>query len=768
MENKWKLFSKLFTVAALLLVAAALYIFFNGVFQPGKILFGSDFLTIYLPFRIFADSMFHNFHQLPLWMPHLFFGFPLIASSSLLYYYPTDLIFMLLNLPPQFMGTFDVALHMAVAFFGMFLFLRQLGIRKEAAFFSSFAFMLSGFMVSYINVGHWNNIKAGALIPFVFYFVLRGADNKKLLPFLNAAIFLALQILATGMQIMAYTLFGALLLAVYRIFSEKEASYRGRLIIYIATALLFTFLFSALQLVESIPYTDFSWRGDFNYQAFISWSLHPLESLTLILPNLFGFTGDTYYGAMNFNMTTYYFGGLSLITASFAFFRGKSRGTAIFAACAAALFLILSWGGFTPVYGIFYHVPVFKQFRTPSRFMYIFTFFMCMLSAIGLENIMAAAEQKQKELPPYFKIAAAAFAVFSVILIIISVTGLEPLVSSIYRGFKNATAPARVISLVEPLLTQDIIFFAAAAALFFATAFLLLKGKVKNFAAAALVLAAFNLVDMHRIDKKFIFFVDYGNFVPAVDPMVSAIKNDNDLVRSTDFAFDWGAPNRNIYYDMEGLNGMHGLMPGKFVKMKNDGVFNFLGNDRYFNVKYYITKQELNVKGLAKIYDDGRKVFMDSACAPRFDFNDRVIKLPGDAEIYNLMKSGTFDYKTVLVKDDVALTPSDALLSYKIGLTMYSPNRIKMRLTCSKDGILVIKNGYYPAWKVKVDKRPERIYNVDYCFMGIPVKAGEHDLDIYYGSGGFYAGLMLTLLGLAGYVAVFILERRKKEKVVKK
>jgi hypothetical protein len=641
--------------------------------------------------------------------------------------------------------------------------LKEAGVRKEAAFFSSTAFMLSGFMVSYIEVGHWNNLKAGALIPFVFYFILRGIDKKKVLPFLNAAVFMALQILATGMQIMAYTLLGALLLAAYRVFSEKEMKAKAEITLYIGVAVLFTFLFSALQLIPSIPYTDFSWRGDFNYQAFISWSLHPLESLALIMPHLFGFIAGTYYGAMNFNMTTYYLGTMSFMFIPFAFLKGKLRGTAIFTASATLFFLVLSWGGFTPLYSIFYHVPVFRQFRTPSRFMYIFTFFICALSAIGFDNIFAVAqENKEKKTPHYFIITAVSLVFVSFLLLLTVGAASGPVISSIYGFFKKTPAPQQVINIISPWIMRDAVFFMFSTIIFLALTYLLLKGRIKNFAAVALVFAAYNFADMQGIDSKFINFVNYNTMLPFVDPISSVIKKDNDIFRMTDFSFDWGSPNRNIYYDIEGLNGMHGLMPGKFVTMKNDGVFNFLNNDRYFNVKYYVTRQDINVKGFVKVFDDGRKVYMDPSYAPRFDFTDRLTKLPGDAEIYNLIKSGNFDFKSVLIKDDIELPYSAVPLSYKIGLLMYSPNRIKMRVTCSKDGMLVVKNSWYPDWKVKVDNKTGKIYNVDYCFMGIPLAAGTHDVDIYYSMGSFYTGLLLTLLGLAGYFTVFFMEKRKK------
>ncbi len=755
--------NRIFIAVGGFFLAAALFILFNGALNPGSILFGSDFINIYLPFSIFAGNMFHYYHQLPLWMPHLFFGFPLIASSSLIYYYPTDFIFMLLNLPPQYMGTFDIVLHMLAAFAGMFLFLRETGIRKEASFFSAFTIMISGYIVSYIYVGHWNNIKAGALIPFVFYFIQRGLNKKKLVPFLNAAIFMALQILATGMQIMAYTMMGVMCLIAYRFFMEKEARGKINVAMYFALAIIFTLLFSSLQLAPSIPYTDFSWRGNFSYDSFISWSLHPAESLTLILPHLFGFINGTYYGAMPFNMTGYYFGAITMFLAIPAFLPGRHRNFAIFSAASALVFLVLSWGGFTPVYCIFYHIPVFKQFRTPSRFMCMATFFICVLSAIGLDNIFTAAqERKGKDIAPYFKITAAIGGLISLIFVIIVLSDSDGVVSFIYRVFKNGPAPAGVISIVAPAIIRDAAFFSAGFALLCAVTVLLLKGGLKNFLAAALVLTAFNFIDIQRIDSKFINFADYNSIVPAVDPIASVIKKDNGLFRMTDFSFDWGSPNKNIYYDIEGLNGIHGLIPEKFVKMRNDGVFNFLNNDRYFNVKYYVTKQDINVKGFEKVFDDGRKVYMDPSYAPRFDFTDRLTKLPDAAGIYNLIKSGNFDFKSVLIKDDIELPYSAVPLSYKIGLSIYSPNRIKMRVECSKDGMLVVKNSWYPDWKVKVDNKAGKIYNVDYCFMGIPLTAGTHDVDIYYSMGGFYAGLLLTLLGLAGYFTIFFIERRKK------
>ena len=124
------------------------------------------------------------------------------------------------------------------------------------------------------------------------------------------------------------------------------------------------------------------------------------------------------------------------------------------------------------------------------------------------------------------------------------------------------------------------------------------------------------------------------------------------------------------------------------------------------------------------------------------------------------MKSGAWDFKGAMVKEDVDWMPSPAPLSYQIGLKSYTPNRIRMTVEAGKDGMLIVKNSYYPEWKVKVDKKPGKIYNVNYAFMGIPVKQGTHEIDLYYSRSGFYAGLLLTLAGAILWLLFYFKERK--------
>ena len=101
-------------------------IMFKGAFSQGKFLFGHDAVNIYLPFRVFAKDIFFQYGQMPVWMPNIFMGIPLIASSSLLYFYPTNLLFMILPFPLEQTLTVDIIIHMFVAGWGTYLFLKKI------------------------------------------------------------------------------------------------------------------------------------------------------------------------------------------------------------------------------------------------------------------------------------------------------------------------------------------------------------------------------------------------------------------------------------------------------------------------------------------------------------------------------------------------------------------------------------------------------------------------------------------------------------------
>ncbi|HPD18922.1 MAG TPA: hypothetical protein PLF61_04590, partial [Candidatus Goldiibacteriota bacterium] len=213
-------------IVLFLMFVAGIFILFKEAIINGKMVFGHDAINIYIAFNEFARNVVHNYHCLPSWIPDIYFGMPMIASSSLLFFYPTDLIFILLNVPYHKVYTLDIIIHLFIAGWGMYLYLRSINLSRLTSYFGSSVIMMSGFILSYVYAGHINNVKAACLIPFAFYFIHRAFFGKKTKYILVAAFVLSLQMLATGMQIMAYTILGIFFYLVYFFVTEKNRDVR--------------------------------------------------------------------------------------------------------------------------------------------------------------------------------------------------------------------------------------------------------------------------------------------------------------------------------------------------------------------------------------------------------------------------------------------------------------------------------------------------------------------------------------------------------------
>jgi hypothetical protein len=87
-----------------------------------------------------------------------------------------------------------------------------------------------------------------------------------------------------------------------------------------------------------------------------------------------------------------------------------------------------------------------------------------------------------------------------------------------------------------------------------------------------------------------------------------------------------------------------------------------------------------------------------------------------------------------------------------------SPQHVRVVVTSSDPGILVVRNAFDDNWRASVDGRSARVLRVDYLLQGVAVPAGSHVVDLTYHDTAIGVGLAvsalgwLTLLGFAGWV----------------
>jgi hypothetical protein len=753
--------------------AAMMLILLWGGWGRNRFLFGADTFTQHLPFFLFAKKVWTLYHELPLWMPDIFMGMPAIDSANLIYFYPTNLLYVLLPVPVEQVYVIDLVIHMAAAAFGMYLLLKRHRIRPQAAFFGALVYMFSGPLVTYAYNGHWLDIKALAMAPYVLYFLNMGIEKKRFFFFLTAGLFMALQFLATGMQVGAYTYIAAVVYGAYLLYEKKAGKDE-----IISCAAMFgaasaaAALFSAPQFFPAQDYMKYSWRKYFSYGEFTNISLPPAETLTLLLPQFFGLKDQMYWGELQGMSMSYYCGLAPFLLAFFAFFSAKYRKDAIFFLCLGILFTILSYGGHTPLYKLLYYVPVFNKFRNPARAMSMIPLVLSFMAAAGLNSLVFDGQDTgDKERNKRALILTAKWlGAVAVVLIILTASEnvLKGIVSGLFvvtRGTDyNVTMPPGADAALAALIRQDALFFIVTGGLFLVLVYARLAGKIKSLTVFILLLACLQFADIYRIERQFISYKTIKE-VAGDDPAAGYIMKSGGIFRSADLNFAW-YPNRSMYYGLESFMGFHGIIMDKMYNLLGSNAYTHINILRLFNIRYYLDTgypEEYKQWGLKKVIDGPVKLFEDRNYLPRAFFTSRIRSMKNDDEILSYMEGPRFNPMEVLTKDDIKLAGNQAKGVASVEITEYMPNRIRITAKSNKEGVLVLSNMYYPRWKVMVDKKPGKIYNVDYALSGVRLSAGEHELDFYYDRGFIIACIGVMAAAFLAYLAVFYFEFRRKK-----
>jgi hypothetical protein len=96
-------------------------------------------------------------------------------------------------------------------------------------------------------------------------------------------------------------------------------------------------------------------------------------------------------------------------------------------------------------------------------------------------------------------------------------------------------------------------------------------------------------------------------------------------------------------------------------------------------------------------------------------------------------------------------------------IVRYENERVEVRTSTRRPGLLVLTDSFYPGWKATVDGRDAPVHRVDYLVRGVPLPAGEHTVRFRYEPASWRAGWIISLVALVavlGAVAVGLRRRR--------
>ena len=90
-----------------------------------------------------------------------------------------------------------------------------------------------------------------------------------------------------------------------------------------------------------------------------------------------------------------------------------------------------------------------------------------------------------------------------------------------------------------------------------------------------------------------------------------------------------------------------------------------------------------------------------------------------------------------------------------------STERVSGKITLDKAKILCLTIPYSTGWTAYVDGNKTKIYQANSMYIGLPLEAGTHEIELVYKTPGAQAGTGITEVGVALCIMLFVARRKK-------
>ncbi len=380
---------------AAVLLALLILLFFHKLAFSNLILARGDTFLYFYPYWAMASAALRA-GQLPLWNPHIFMGVPFLANSQAGFFYPLNWPLWLL-LPVPYAASATILIHLMIGGWGAMLAGRRLlALAWPAAFLSSLAFVLGGYLTA--QVEHLNQLQGLAWLPWLFVVLAPLASTAApqrstlLRCIVGVACLFALQLLAGHTQT---AFISGTAVTLWLLFLAARRSHRRQLISRASLVLigggLLSLLLAAVQLLPTLELTQLSSRqGGLSFNEVLSFSWHPLHLARAILPA---------YDQSLFSEYVAFLPLTVLVLALIGAWRWRGQPLIATFVLLTIVGLVLALGRFTPLYWLLARLPGFNLFRVPARWLILYAFSAAMLAGSGLQILFyqAIASEKWEE-----------------------------------------------------------------------------------------------------------------------------------------------------------------------------------------------------------------------------------------------------------------------------------------------------------------------------------------------------------------------------------
>lgn len=674
---------------------------------------------------------------------------------------------------------------------GFYIFLLSLGCKNWLSIIGAVAYAFASYNIIIIDAGHVNKGLVMATMAPVIGGIILCYRRKYLWGIVVTLIFTGLNIYWNHQQISYYLLLVILILAiVYFVYAFREHTLKD---FFKSSAVLL--VVAALALAPSVgtllstgDYAKESMRGgavlqnnpqgqkessglDIDYAY--SWSYGRGETMTLLIPNFYGASSHynigqksdiyrtlgpsgqadqfvryapMYWGDQPFTSGPVYAGAIIcfLFLLGLLIVKGPEKWWLL---AGTIISVILAWGRHFPVINdfLFYHLPLYNKFRTPSMALVIAGVTMVALAILALKKIIEDTEDRKKYIRPLYTAGG--------------ITGGLCLLFALFGGgLMSFSSPAdaayqdypqligAIVADRQHMLTMDA---------WRSFAFILLSGGAlwlyirKSLPVGRLLIITGVLIflDLWMVDKR---FLNFDSFVPKKQA-AAMVPTPQDLQILQDKDPNYRVMNLTTSTFNESTTSyfhksIGGYSPAK-LRRYQDIIDYYLAQGVNMNIL-----NMLNTRYLIVPTQQGAQVQKNPGALGNVWFVDELqwVNSP-DEEIaalkeFNPVQTAVIDVEW---KDKLsnpgALQPRDS--NALIRLADYvNPGYLVYESSSAQAHLAVFSEIFYKTWKAYIDGKEVPLVRVNYILRGLEIPAGDHKIEFKCVDEVFLEGARLSLI----------------------
>ncbi|MEZ0334448.1 MAG: hypothetical protein ACAI18_10595, partial [Gemmatimonadales bacterium] len=578
------------------------------------------------------------------------------------------------------------------------------------------------------------------------------------------ALVIGLCMLSPHYQMTYYLLVAAGLWTLWLVFLDPDRPPGIRWPVALGSALAAVLLgvaVSAIQVLPFLSYIPFSPRGEGGpsggWEYAVAFSLPPEEIVSTVLPEFNGIL-QHYWGRNFFKLHTEYLGAIAVVLAVLGVADRARRPVVKAFGGIAILFLLVSLGGHTPFYRLWYAaMPMMDKVRAPGMAFMLVALPVAVFAGFGADRLVRRDLSTRALLVPLGVLAG------------LALLGVAGVLESIALALASPEQAARVVENAGPLRIGALRLLAVVV-LGGAVMWGVLKGKLREGVATA-SLAAVVVADPWSVDRHFFEYREPAAVIFADDAITSRIRKEANPFRVLDVGVYQGS--YLMAHRIMTMLGYHGfeirfydeLMGGK-NQWRNAGSPNL---HDLLAVRYLLLPQMQEVPGFHHVLGPVTTtpgsvgVLLERDTVPAYV---RVVpgaaKLPEEQVVATVVDPRFPLHSVVVLPDSASVTPEplrpQGADSTKVRPTLaeWAPGRMRVTLqgTEERPVYLVISENWYPDWHARVDGREVPVHRGDHTLLTVVIPSGAREVSLTFASARYRLGRWVTLLAVLAVVGL--------------